>query len=168
MESAGGNCHRVVWDGVTGGTGYQVAYSVDGADWRYVSTVETGCLVEGLGYGQTVTYRVKTLGDGVTTTDSDWSATVSLVVCPMDVDGDGLISASDASLISAAWLTRPGSDGWDARCDVNRDGIVSSADWSFLSANWLRSSTDDDLLYPPYRSPSLDESIFGSEWDGLF
>ncbi|MDI9402895.1 MAG: GC-type dockerin domain-anchored protein, partial [Limnohabitans sp.] len=48
--------------------------------------------------------------------------------CPADLDGDGLISASDLSALLGAWGTP------DA--DIDGDGVTAASDLSALLASW--------------------------------
>ncbi len=79
-------------------------------------TSETTYVVSGLTYGEKVYYKVRgTSGDF----SSEWSALSSLVVCPMDINGDRIISSLDFTAFSLAMNSRHGDSRWDARCDVD-------------------------------------------------
>ena len=69
-------------------------------------------------------------------------------VCPMDVNNDGDISGGDRQILSGAWLTEEGDEGYQYYADINADGDISNGDKAFLSNNWLGSADDDDLVYP--------------------
>lgn len=66
-------------------------------------------------------------------TSDGTSRVVSIVVgsgtCPADLDGDGVVSASDLSQLLANW----GSAGAG---DIDGDGVVAAADLSVLLASW--------------------------------
>jgi hypothetical protein len=61
----------------------------------------------------------------------DWRA-------PGDVNGNGVVSLEDASIISAHWYPGPpvGPLGFDAIADINRDGAVGLFDAAIVSAYW--------------------------------
>ena len=108
-------------------------------------TSETTFTVSGLAYGETVYYKVRgTSGD----LSSNWSSSSSLVVCPMDINGDGMISSADFTALSMTMNSRRGDSRWDARCDVNGDGIVSASDLTYISLNWLSRSPSEKLTFP--------------------
>ncbi|MBQ3389121.1 MAG: hypothetical protein IJG60_07910 [Thermoguttaceae bacterium] len=151
--SYGANRHQLIWTEVANASGYELAYSADGDAWQTVSAAEASAVVRGLTYGASVTYRVRALGDGVSYTDSDWSATKTFYVCPMDINNDDDISGGDRTLLAQAWLTEEDEEGYLYYADINGDGDVGGADRAYLSNNWLLSVEDDaeDLQYPPAR-----------------
>ncbi len=50
-----------------------------------------------------------------------------------DVDGDGTVTCSDASIVKAAFGRKAGDLGFDPRADVNNDGVVDIKDLAFVS-----------------------------------
>ena len=57
---------------------------------------------------------------------------------PGDANGDGLVNASDASILSSNWLTTLGAT-W-TQADFNGDGAVNDIDATLLAANWSSSA----------------------------
>ena len=86
--SYGANRHLIQWNAVANASGYEVGYTSDGANWATVTVTDPEAVIRGLTYGADVTYRVRALGDGVSYTDSDWSASKTFRVCPMDINND--------------------------------------------------------------------------------
>ena len=147
--SAGLNRHNVSWTAVAGAAGYELAYSADGGQsWISAETAETNLLVGGLSYGKTLLYRVRALPDSSGFLTSEWSDTVRLTVCPMDIEGDGFIGPGDLSLLSVFWFTDDGDENWDPRCDIDGDGFIGPGDFTYLSANWFCDTDNDGLTYP--------------------
>ena len=97
------------------------------------------------------------MGDGVSYTDSDWSAVKVFKVCPMDINGDGDISGGDRTLLAQSWLTEEWEEGYRDYGDINGDGDIGSADRVFLSSNWLMDPEEEGLQYP---APLAAEVIF--------
>src|SRR5438093_13256540 len=48
--------------------------------------------------------------------------------CLADVNGDGVIDASDVRLVARSMHTLPGSTRWNDAADVNGDGLVDTTD----------------------------------------
>ena len=116
-------------------------------------------VITGLVYGTDVTYQVRALGDGVSYTDSEWSASKTFNVCPMDINNDGDISGSDRNLLASSWLSEEGDDEYQYYADINGDGDVSGADRNFISNNWLAEAGDEDLTYP---RPLAADAVFAA------
>ena len=114
-------------------------------------------------YGDLVYYKVKALGDGVSYSDSDWSEAKSLYVCPMDVNGDKIVSGSDLTILSKAWFARPTSANWDARADIDGSNMVNSSDMTFLSTNWLKRPTSAGLSYPAEKAEVFATTDFAED-----
>ncbi len=153
VASYGANRHQVTWTAVEGATGYDLTYSSDQTNWTTVSAEgATSFVVTGLTYGDQVYYKVKALGDDSSTTDSDWSIEKSLYVCPMDINGDKIISGADLTALSKAYFSRPTSANWDSRADIDGSGMVNGSDLTWLSSNWLKRVTATDLSYPPEKA----------------
>ena len=147
--SAGCNRTTVTWAEVGNAVSYTLAYSVDRIQWTEAAASANTFTVGGLTYGTMVYYKVKANGDGIAFTDSEYSAAVSLIVCPSDINGDGRIGPADMSFLSAAWFSKTSGTKWDPRCDVDANGIVGPTDRNFLSANWLKSASSRNLINPP-------------------
>ena len=146
--SAGANRHQIRWNGFENVSGYELQYSAGGSPWTTVFASVPVAVVTGLTYGQDVKYRVRALGDGISYTDSHWSAVKVFRVCPMDINGDGDISGGDRTLLAQAWLIEEGEEGYRNCCDINGDGDVGGSDRVYLSSNWLMDPEKDELLYP--------------------
>jgi len=54
-----------------------------------------------------------------------------------DINGDGLVDVSDATLFAFAWLSTAGSSRYDYRCDFNNDGHVDIQDATALVLEWF-------------------------------
>jgi hypothetical protein len=52
-----------------------------------------------------------------------------------DLDGDGMVGASDLAILLGAWCTEAAAS-CDPIADLNCDGLVNAADLSTLLANW--------------------------------
>ncbi len=159
--SYGANRHQITWGAVENASGYELAYSTDGAAWTAVEAADTSAVVTGLTYGADVAYRVRALGEG-SYADSDWSDTKTFNVCPMDINGDGDISGGDRTYLAKAWLSEEGDDAYQYACDINADGDISNGDRTYLSSNWLAESGDDDLTYPQAAAAKLADAAFAS------
>ncbi|MBO7726027.1 MAG: hypothetical protein J6S40_06120 [Thermoguttaceae bacterium] len=146
--SGGANRHQIDWTDVENAVGYELAFSSDGGGtWNSVVTDETSAAVGGLAYGADVTYRVRALGAGEFE-NSEWSASKSFAVCPMDISGDGDISGTDRALLSAVWLAEEGEESYRSYADISGDGDISGTDRAYLSQNWLCEAGDVGLVYP--------------------
>ena len=146
--SYGANRHNVVWSDIGHAAAYEFGYSADGGStWTYVQTPYANYLLTGLTYGAEMTYRVRALS-GAGYIDSEWSEARSFAVCPMDINGNGDISAADRAALAAAWLSEEGDANFLPAADINGDGEISGADRIVLSADWLMDATDPNLLYP--------------------
>ncbi|MBR2694066.1 MAG: hypothetical protein IKE69_07605 [Thermoguttaceae bacterium] len=157
--SYGANRHNIQWGAVANASGYEVQYTVGGSTFGSVSVTDAYAVINGLAYGTDVTYRVRALGDGVSYTDSEWSASKTFNVCPMDINNDGDISGSDRNLLASSWLSEEGDDEYQYYADINGDGDVSGADRNFISNNWLGEAGDDDLTYP---RPLAADAVFAA------
>jgi len=51
---------------------------------------------------------------------------------PGDVNGDGVVNCADVDIVKAAFGTKFGGPGFDARADVNNDGVVNILDLAFV------------------------------------
>ena len=155
--SAGANRHQIRWNGFENVSVYELQYSADGSPWTTVWASDPVAVVTGLTYGKDVKYRVRALGDGISYTDSDWSAVKVFKVCPMDVDGDGDITGGDRALLVNSWLSEEGEEEYLSAADIDGDGNVSGGDRAFLSNNWLMDLEEEELRYP---APLAAEAIF--------
>ena len=146
--SYGANRHQIQWNIIENASSYELQFSADGNSWTTVSVTETVAVITGLTYGRDVQYRVRALGDGLSYTDSDWSAVKTFNVCPMDIDGDEFIGPGDNAVLSAAWFLTEEDAGWEEWCDIDGDGFIGPGDYSYLSSNWFLEAGDTDLVYP--------------------
>ncbi len=53
------------------------------------------------------------------------------VLCPADLNGDGVVNAADLALLLGAWGLNPGNPA-----DLNDDGAVNAADLALLLGSW--------------------------------
>ena len=58
---------------------------------------------------------------------------LKLTGVPGDVNQDGVVNCADIAIVKAAFGTRRGQSGFDARADVNNDGVVNILDLSYVS-----------------------------------
>ena len=165
--SCGANRHRIIWNAVENASGYELAYSADGNFWTAVSASDPVAVVTGLTYGQDVQYRVRALGDGLSYTDSDWSAVKTFNVCPMDIDGDDFIGPGDNAILSAAWFLTEEDANWEEWYDIDGDGFIGPGDYSYLSSDWFLETGDADLIYPPAKAADAVFSEFASANPGV-
>lgn len=63
-----------------------------------------------------------------------------------DIDDDNEVGSSDLSLLSGAFLTVAGEEGFLADADIDGDGEIGSSDLSCLSANFLEAGAVDPTL----------------------
>ncbi len=56
-----------------------------------------------------------------------------------DLDGDYVVDYSDFAIFAMSWLTTPGQQGWNARCDISNpaDDFVDVLDLAEFAKNWL-------------------------------
>ena len=160
--SAGANRHRISWDVVTDATGYELAYSVNGAEWTTVSTSDTSTLVTGLPYGADVQYRIRAIGDGTNFSVSEWSEVKTFNVCPMDINGDGDIGGGDRGVLAYSWLAEEGDDDYIPAADIDGNGDVGGSDRAYLVNNWLNEVGVDDMIYPRPLAADMVFSEFAS------
>ena len=148
-DSAGLNRHALAWTVTGGAAGYEISWSADGGlTWSSLNTADTEALITGLTYGTVAVYRVRALGDGETTLTSGWSDETSLLVNPVDLDGDGFIGPGDSAILSAVWFSAEGDENWDSRFDIDGDGFIGPGDFTYLSANWFNDADSGDFRYP--------------------
>lgn len=158
LVSYGMNRHRLEWTSAPGASLYEVAYSSNGTNWLSAYTSSTSLVIRGLTYGDNVQYKVRAVGDGSFSADSEWSLVKTFAVCPMDVDGDEFIGPGDSSYLSRSWFAMEGDDNWDYFCDIDGDGFIGPGDRSYLSANWFCVVGLDPLFFPPAAADSVFES----------
>ncbi|MBR2693708.1 MAG: hypothetical protein IKE69_05800 [Thermoguttaceae bacterium] len=153
IAPAGLNRHALAWTEIAGAAAFEIAWSADGGEvWSSLYAAGTETLITDLVYGETLLYRVRALGDGEATLTSGWSAETSLLVNPVDLDGDGFVGPGDYALLSAAWFADPESETWDPRFDIDGDGFVGPGDYAYLSSNWFKNADDADFRYPAVQS----------------
>ncbi len=56
-----------------------------------------------------------------------------------DFDQSGEVDYVDLSILVQAWLSRPGGEDWDERCDISdpADGIINLLDFAVFARQWL-------------------------------
>lgn len=146
--SAGGHALSVGWNAVAGASAYELFWTGDGVCWFSEETAGLSLRVDQFAYGAAARFQVRALGDGISYTNSDFSAISEKLVCPMDINGDGSISGLDRVLMGRAWLTEEGDENWNPACDIDGDGEITGLDRAYLTRNWLKDTVDDDLVYP--------------------
>ena len=57
-------------------------------------------------------------------------AVLTITARPGDVNGNGVINASDLNLVLGQFGARNGDAGWDSRCDLDANGRVDASDLS--------------------------------------
>jgi hypothetical protein len=59
---------------------------------------------------------------------------------PQDSTGDNTVNSADLSLLSSAWLHRPGDKGWQPACDIFsvKDDMIDFRDFAALAGQWRR------------------------------
>ncbi len=67
---------------------------------------------------------------GEISAELDAVADVAPTVNPADLNGDGVVNASDLAQLLSVWGTN------DPAADLNNDGVVDAGDLAFLLANW--------------------------------
>ena len=152
--SYGLNSHLITWNEIDNATGYELEYVTSNGEWFTAKTTEDHTVVGNLAYGTNVTYRVRALGDS-TYGSSDWSATKTFNVCPMDLDGDDFIGPGDYALLSSAWFSTEEDPNWNPSLDIDGDGFVGPGDFSYPSSNWLKDAGDGGLSYPTVEKLTL-------------
>jgi len=53
-----------------------------------------------------------------------------------DFDDNGRVDAADFEPLAHAWLSQPGEDRWDERCDLYADDVIDLRDLAQLAQNW--------------------------------
>ncbi len=98
-----------------------------GASWTSsapaVASVSTSGLGSALAKGPTT----------ITASVGSISGSTVLTVMVPDVNGDGVISCTDMSIVKAAFGKKIGQAGYDPRADVNGDGVVNVIDLAFVA-----------------------------------
>jgi hypothetical protein len=75
---------------------------------------------------------------------------------PEDGTGDNTVNNADLSLLSSAWLRRPGEKGWQPACDISsvKDETIDLRDFAALARQWRQ----EDGLPSPIAHWKLDET----------
>ncbi len=61
------------------------------------------------------------------------------ILYPGDLDQSGKVTIIDASIMGAAYLTKPGVPGWNPDADLDRNGVVNIIDFSIFGNNYGKS-----------------------------
>jgi len=64
----------------------------------------------------------------------------NVVLLAGDVNGDGIINASDSTYLQSLYTKECGEDGYDIAADLNGDKIINSADLALLMPNLNKNS----------------------------
>lgn len=113
--------------GVRGGSFTVDWYTVDGGGATFTSG---GGFTLGSTIGQPDAGPVMN-GGGFQLIGGFWATQTSgtLVECPADLDGDGIVDGSDLGILLSNW-------GGDGDGDLNQDGLVDGADLGELLGAW--------------------------------
>ncbi|MCX5643681.1 MAG: hypothetical protein NTZ17_03200 [Phycisphaerae bacterium] len=82
---------------------------------------------------------------------------------PQDGTGDNAVDMNDLSLLSSAWLDRPGDAGWEPACDLSspKDDKVDLRDFAALARQWRQKAG----LAAPTAHWKLDETAGTTAFD---
>ena len=108
------------------------------------AAASTAITTAGLNLGTVTTQASSTVPAGIVISESPAVGTlvvkgssVNLVLSsgPLagDVNGDGVISCTDATLIKTTFGKRTGQVGFDVRADINKDGVIDVRDLAFVT-----------------------------------
>jgi hypothetical protein len=97
-----------------------------------VSGVISGTIAADAGTGSPYTSTI-TATDGVDTSSSAFTWTVTRPVIVGDVNNDGIVNGQDIALVASNWL----NTGTGVPGDANVDGIVNGQDIALIASNWL-------------------------------
>lgn len=76
-----------------------------------------------------------------------------------DINGDGTVNLYDATLIGAAYGSRPGDPQWNPDCDLNGDDIVNLFDAVIMSGDYGKVANRIDGSYSWYTSGNGDYNL---------
>lgn len=70
---------------------------------------------------------------------ADWDA-VGVIdnLPPGDFNKSGQVDSVDLYIMKRAWLSQPGDDNWDSRCDISdpNDSIINNIDYAKFAGGW--------------------------------
>jgi len=69
----------------------------------------------------------------------DLDAIAVLNMRTADFDESGVVDTLDLMILTESWLSRPGDEGWDVRCDISEpaDGIINLLDFAMFARQWF-------------------------------
>jgi hypothetical protein len=69
----------------------------------------------------------------------DLDAIAVLNMRTADFNQSGNVDYVDLSILVQSWLSRPGDENWDVRCDISEpaDGIINLPDYAVFARQWL-------------------------------
>ena len=70
----------------------------------------------------------------------DLDAIAVLNMRTADFNESGGVDTVDLMILTESWLTRPGDEGWDVRCDISEpaDGAIDLLDFAVFTRQWLK------------------------------
>jgi hypothetical protein len=86
--------------------------------------------------GRCYAYRVKYRNAANPSAETWYSASLAVVVCLGDLNGDGYRNVSDFTLFAAAYGSQVGDPNYDPAADLNSDGYVNVSDFTVFASNY--------------------------------
>jgi predicted aspartyl protease len=115
-----------------------------------VDSPEGGYLEGIVGMNLFVEFNLVLQGGGMLGQDVPFLAFEHITLPPVGdiapAAGDGVVDSLDLAAFADAWLSFPGSAGWNPRADIAPrqlpDGVVDSNDFSVLAAHWRQTTAN--------------------------
>jgi predicted aspartyl protease len=115
-----------------------------------VDSPEGGYLEGIIGMNLFVEFNLVLQGGGMLGQDVPFLAFEHITLPPVGdiapAAGDGVVDSLDLAAFADAWLSFPGSAGWNPRADIAPrqlpDGVVDSNDFSVLAAHWRQTTAN--------------------------
>ncbi len=108
--------------------------NVDNVEWiRIIDIVGDGSCYDSL--GRIIYDPYPTIGSA----GFDLDAIGVMNMRTADLDKNGWVDTFDLAILMQAWLSQPGDDNWDNRCDISspKDNVVNMQDFFVFSGQWL-------------------------------
>jgi len=108
--------------------------NVDNVEWiRIIDIVGDGSCYDSL--GRIIYDPYPTIGSA----GFDLDAIGVMNMRTADLDKNGWVDTFDLAILMQAWLSQPGDDNWDNRCDISspKDDVVNMQDFFVFSGQWL-------------------------------
>lgn len=135
-DSLGGGAVLTVWNSVSGASGYELDWSIDGGSWKTKETSAAWFTVSDLPDGSTVQFKVRAIGDGFVYSDSDFSPVVEITISQqteLPVPTGLAVESAGADSLTASWNAVAGASGYELA-------------WSIGSGVWQTRETADVSL----------------------